>query len=202
MAEGKYTELGKILKIYADRIVEGLRANLDKDRPHGAKGIMSNSNASHSLWQSIQPDVKLYGSKYDMKIYADKYWQIVDQGIRGNKSSAYAPKSKFQYKNKLPPIEPIIKWTSQKALNIGAMNPIKKGAISSLKNKKIKKGLKQLDEASRRRSFAYAIAKKIQTDGVRPTNFYSDFINPAFKEELKADIIKATRQDIIIQIKG
>ena len=141
-----------------------------------AKGILNakGKNASGDLGSSLGYFIKVYPSgAIDMSFVAEGYAKFVDKGVKGSKSSAKAPKSPYKYTTKQPPAGVIDKWVVRKGI---------KGARDE-KGRFIK-----------RKSLVYAMARSIKLYGVKPTNFFTDAFNVAYRD-LPQEFIKAYAND-------
>lgn len=175
MAEGQLITLGSVLEKKKNDVIAALRKNLEQD----------DSIASRNLIQSINGEIKIFGNKYIWELKIDDYWKNVEYGRRAGKDP--------------PPIGAIEKWITDKRIPIN-INPFTKSAISSLKNKTLRKGVRQKTIMAQRRSMAFAIAQNISKRGIAPTHFFSKVINQSFKDRLRADIAKALKKDYTIEI--
>ncbi len=156
----------KVLDTFGKKVVQTARGILN------AKG----KNASGDLSSSLGYFLKVYDSgAVDMSFVAEGYAQFVDKGVKGSKSSAKAPKSPYAFK------------TSSKIANIGAIDKwvVRKG----LKGARDEKG-----KFIPRKSLVFGIATNIKLYGIKPSNFFTDAFNVAYKE-LPKDFIKAYAKD-------
>lgn len=139
-----------------------------------AKSILSSKSVSGNLADSLGYQLKVYDSgALELQFLGAGYARIVDEGVRGSKSSAKAPKSPFKYTNKQPPSNVIDKWVVRKGLSAAR------------------------DEQGRfipRKSLVFAIARNIKLFGIEPTNFFSDALNEEIKN-LPKDIATAYAKD-------
>ena len=139
-----------------------------------AKSILSSKSVSGNLADSLGYQLKVYDSgALELQFLGAGYARIVDEGVRGSKSSAKAPKSPFKYTNKQPPSNVIDKWVVRKGLSAAR------------------------DEQGRfipRKSLVFAIARNIKLFGIEPTNFFSDALNEEIKN-LPKDIARAYAKD-------
>lgn len=103
------------------------------------------------------------------------YWNFIDQGVKGSKSSPYRRQSEspFAFRDKMPPLSAILPWVERKRIQIRD----KKGRYSTY------------------RSTAYVISRSIYFKGIAPTHFITDtgeFISNKYGE----GIAKAMLEDI------
>ena len=158
------SNVDKVLDTFGRKVVQTARGILN------AKG----KNASGDLGSSLGYFIKVYPSgAIDMSFVAEGYAKYVDKGVKGSKSSAKAPNSPYKYTNKQPPSGVIDKWVVRKGLE-GARD--EKGRFI------------------KRKSLVYAIARSIKLYGVKPTNFFTDAFNVAYKD-LPKEFIKAYAND-------
>ena len=176
MAIGKFTGVGEVMERYSKMIMDALKANLEKN----------DSIASSSLWESIQMPVTIYARGYVAELKMEDYWKYVEYGREPG--------------GKMPPLEPIIKWTSQKGLDIGRLSERRARKIRSLKTRRIKKTYKSISLLSLRKQLAFLIARKIAKKGIEPTHFFSEVVNDVLIAKIKADVTRAAGKEIPLQI--
>ena len=158
------SNVDKVLDTFGKKVVQTARGILN------AKG----KNASGDLGSSLGYFIKVYPSgAIDMAFVAEGYAKFVDKGVKGSKSSAKAPNSPYKYSNKQPPSNVIDKWAVRKGIQ-GVRD--KKGRFIP------------------RKSLVYSIARNIKLYGVKPSNFFTDAFNVAYRD-LPKDFIKAYAQD-------
>jgi hypothetical protein len=158
------SNVDKVLDTFGKKVVQTARGILN------AKG----KNSSGNLGSSLGYFLKVYPSgAVDMSFVAEGYAKFVDKGVKGSKSSAKAPNSPYKYSNKQPPSNVIDKWAVRKGIQ-GVRD--KKGRFIP------------------RKSLIYSIARNIKLYGVKPSNFFTDAFNVAYKD-LPKDFIKAYAQD-------
>lgn len=158
------SNVDKVLDTFGKKVVRTARGILN------AKG----KNASGDLGSSLGYFIKVYPSgAIDMSFVAEGYAKFVDKGVKGSKSSAKAPNSPYKYTTKQPPSGVIDKWVVRKGIQ-GARD--EKGRFI------------------KRKSLVYAMARSIKLYGVKPTNFFTDAFNVAYRD-LPQEFIKAYAND-------
>ena len=158
------SNVDKVLDTFGRKVVQTARGILN------AKG----KNASGDLGSSLGYFIKVYPSgAIDMSFVAEGYAKFVDKGVKGSKSSAKAPNSPYKYTTKQPPSGVIDKWAVRKGIQ-GVRD--KKGRFIP------------------RKSLVFSIARNIKLYGVKPSNFFTDAFNVAYRD-LPKDFIKAYAQD-------
>ena len=155
----------KVLNAFGKKVVDTARGILN------AKG----KNASGDLGSSLGYHLKVYESgAVDMSFVAEGYAKFVDKGVKGSKSSAKAPKSPYKFTSKQPPSNVIDKWVVRKGLQ-GARDD--KGRFIP------------------RKSMVFLIARNIKLYGVKPSNFFTDAFNVAYRD-LPQKFINAYAKDV------
>lgn len=142
-----------------------------------ARGILNatGKNTSGNLGNSLGYVIKVYPSgSIEIDFVAEGYAKIVDKGIKGSKSSAKAPKSPYQFKKRNLPKGVLDKWA------------IRKG-MKSIRDKK--------GRFIKRKSLMFLMGRSIALYGIKPSNFFSDAFNEAFKH-LPQQIIKSYANDV------
>lgn len=156
---------------YKALIIDALRKNL----------IAKDKDQPGKLIQSINVDIQIQGSKISFELSMEDYWKFVDEG---RKAGA-----------KMPPQKPILDFIKVRGLK---GNPKE---IPKVKNKTIRKGLKQISKEKALKQVAFLIARGIKKHGIKPTHFYSDVINDELKQNLQRDLTIALKRDIELNIK-
>lgn len=85
---------------------------------------------------------------------------------------------------KMPPVDSIVRWITQKGINVGPLG---------------KKNKPSRDK--KRRNLAFLIARKIQKKGIKPRPFQSKVITKQFLSKFQADLSKAAKTLIEVEIK-
>jgi hypothetical protein len=106
----------------------------------------------------------------DINILGPAYLAFMDKGVNGTGLSTYD--TPYQYKDKKPPIQPIIDWVNARGL---------------------------ADTTEKAKSIAYAIQNKIFHEGLPPRNVYSNEI-PALATALAQHITGFTAKNILDKI--
>ena len=165
--------LSDLLEDFGNEIIKALQNNLD------SKGI----NASSNLRQSIDFTVKILGDNYRFQLSLEDYYKWVDKG----RKTGRMPPDKFSglkgwisHKGIKPPMEYNVKVKTKKGIVV--------------KRRRFK------DIIQANKSLSFLIRRKIGMKGTKATNFYSDVINAGSLNKLKADISKALKRDVIIEI--
>ena len=138
----------------------------------------SGISASNQLSQSIQVvPIDLNENTLTIGIEMNGYWKYVDLGVKGAKSSAKAPNSPFQYRNKMPPPRAIQEWIAFKGIP-----------------------LQGDDKQAANRSLSFLIAKRIRDFGTKETRFFSDSLTEDKINVLVDDIAVAIGKQIGVSL--
>lgn len=127
------------------------------------------------LASSIKFETKVSEGFTELVVYAADYAQFVDQGVKGRKSSARAPKSPFKFRKKFPAeamLESMQEWIRTKAISTG-------------------------DEDLRNVAFAMSMA--ILRDGIKPSNFIENALKKA-QEEINKKVEQMAIQKTEIEV--
>ena len=93
----------------------------------------------------------------------------------------------------------LVDWIKRRGLEV-KISQRKQLRAAKVKNKKIKKAVKQRNFEDAVKSLAYAIAKKIHKDGYKGNQFFSEVINDGRLEKLEKDLLEVTQNEVIIEI--
>jgi hypothetical protein len=164
-----------VLVKWIERVIELAKKNLEA----------ANANAGGTLSASIAPeDIELSAKQIVVAIMANPYWKYVDQGVRGKSSSAKAPRSPFQYKDKIPPPQAIADWIANKGI------PVVPTYSRKLKRMRTKQEQGLVDG----RSIAFGIRER----GTRATNFMSNALSPEMIDVLVNTIAETLGKSISV----
>jgi len=167
-----------VLVKWIERVIELAKKNLEA----------ANANAGGTLSASIAPeDIELSAKQIVVAIMANPYWKYVDQGVRGKSSSAKAPRSPFQYKDKIPPPQAIADWIANKGI------PVVPTYSRKLKRMRTKQEKGLVDG----RSIAFGIRER----GTRATNFMSNALSPEMIDVLVNTIAETLGKSISVATK-
>lgn len=183
MAKSQFEKTVDTFEVFTKKIITDLQDNLDK----------RNVNASGNLRASIQFPVKFVGQDFIASLILPDYYKFVDKGVKGSKSSALAPQSPFNFKNKSLPYDKN-KRTFPALNNFGT--PFGWIQTRGIQPRNMKGPIER-----QVRSLAFLIARKIKERGISPTNFYSDIININKVKELNEKLTKALGEDVKIFLK-
>jgi len=148
----------------------------------------ANANAGGTLSASIAPeDIELSAKQIVVAIMANPYWKYVDQGVRGKSSSAKAPRSPFQYRDKFPPAQAMADWIANK----------EKVVVPTYSRELKRMRTKQEQGLVDGRSVAYWVFQR----GTRATNFMSNALSPEMIDVLVNTIAETLGKSISVATK-
>lgn len=156
---------------YKSEIIEALRNNL----------IEKDKDQPGNLIQSIDVTIEEEGTKLTFELQMEDYWKYVDEG---RKPGA-----------KMPPQKAMLDF-----IKVRGIRP-KPKKIVGIKNKTVKKALKQVSRDKQLKSVAFAIGRSIKKHGIKPAHFFSEVVTPELIERLKADLAQALKKDVEVDIK-
>jgi hypothetical protein len=167
-----------VLVKWIERVIELAKKNLEA----------ANANAGGTLSASIVPeDIELSAKQIVVAIMANPYWKYVDQGVRGKTSSLKAPRSPFQYKDKIPPPQAIADWIANKGIPV----------VPTYSRKLERMRTKQEQGLVLGRTMAFAIRER----GVRGTKFMSNALSPEMIDVLVNTIAETLGKSISVATK-
>lgn len=127
-------------------------------------------NSSRALYESIEYDYTVSPNSFSASITALDYGEYQDKGVSGKKKKYNTP---YSYKDKMPPASAFDKWIVRKG--IAPRND--KGQFQT------------------RKGIAFAIARGVFMNGIKPSRFLSDPFEKGFKR-LPDEIIEAYGLDV------
>lgn len=127
-------------------------------------------NSTKALYDSIEYDYTVSPNSFSASITALDYGEYQDKGVSGKKKKYNTP---YSYKDKMPPAKAFDKWIVRKG--IAPRND--KGQFQT------------------RKGIAFAIARGVFINGIKPSRFLSDPFEKGFKR-LPDEIIEAYGLDV------
>lgn len=127
-------------------------------------------NSSRALYDSLDYDFKVSENSFQASIKGLDYGEFQDKGVSGKKKKYNTP---YSYKDKMPPPKAFDKWI------------VRKG-IAPRNNK---------GQFQTRKGIAFAIARHVFINGIKPSRFMSEPFEKGFKR-LPDDIIEAFGLDV------
>jgi hypothetical protein len=160
------SELQAELNKFRDYVISQAKANLTR----GGK------NVSKGLYNSIKGNVKASPNSFQMTFSMDEYGIFQDKGVKGANPSLVkngeqkAPNSPYKFKNKKPPMKPLMEWAKRK--NIRFRNEdgtYRKGGYMTI---------------------GFWLQKRIFAQGIRPSLFFTKPFEKAYKK-LPDELVEA-----------
>jgi hypothetical protein len=138
-----------------------------------AQKNLSSKGKSGNLSKTLSYHLKLHKSgALDMDFLSAGYGTFVDKGVSGTERKYNTP---YAYKTKQPPADKLIPWITRKG---------------------IQGRDKKTGRFITRKSLSFAIAKSIKRYGIKPTNFFTNAFEEAFKD-LPDDFTRRYGEDVI-----
>ena len=165
-----FQNIEDVLNKYAKYVVQQAKTNLSKD----GKG-------SGALYESVKYTLEDESDLFLLNFLMQDYGIYVDEGVKGANPSLIkggvqkAPRSKFSYKRKMPPMQILADWAKSK--NIRFRNA--KGQYAKGSNK----------------SMGFALQKSIFAQGLKPNYFFSKPFKKGLKT-LSPDLARSFALDI------
>lgn len=158
-------ELQLELEKFRDFVIQQARSNLTRN----------GKNVSKSLYNSLKGNVKAMPNSFSMSFDMSLYGQFQDKGVKGSNPSLVkngrqkAPNSPYSFKNKKPPMQPLMQWAKKKNLRFrNEDGTYAKGNYKTL---------------------GFWLQKRIFAQGIRPSLFFTRPFELAFKK-LPDDLIE------------
>lgn len=160
------------------RYLESFGKNVVKE----SQNLLRKQKGSTSLGESIRYTVRKEEGGYSTKFYMDDYGQFLDKGVSGNKIK-----------------QSYINYDGKKISSPGKGYTTQHPPTGILEKWIKRKGLKGRDKKSGRfitnKSFAFAIAKSIQKNGIKSLSFFQKPFGLRF-QQLEKDFLKILILDI------
>jgi hypothetical protein len=147
-----------ILDEFGKTLVDDVRKSLNEKQAAKAARKGSSFNPNSRLAASIKYSVEYGNGGISMTFYMDKSYYWIDVGRKPGNVSQEGQES-------------IMRWIKRKGLT-PKLSDLRKKKIKGLKSKRVKKVFKQASIESKIKSFAFAIARKIQKKGYEGNLFW------------------------------
>jgi hypothetical protein len=155
----------------------------------------NNSIASGNIENNLAFEVTQFGKTYTLTMGypkntpASKYWDFVNQGVKGTKNIKADGKTPYAFKSNkkaipISVVEGFLKYSKKKAVQI----------------KKYTKLGVELKAAEGTKSLKYAIARKIHRDGLTSTRYFDNARDSVFGNEFQKVMNAALGFDVEIKI--
>jgi hypothetical protein len=155
----------------------------------------NNSIASGNIENNLAFEVTQYGKTYTLSMGypkntpASKYWDFVNQGVKGTKNIKADGKTPYAFKS------------NKKAIPISVVEKfLKYGKKKATAVKKYTKLGVELKAAEGTKSLKYAIARKIHRDGLRSTRYFDKARDSVFGKDFQMVMNAALGFDVEIKI--
>jgi len=158
------------------------------------------------LIQSVDVKIGIDGSSVSFKLFMEDYWKFVDEGVQGEKGGIT---SQYKFKHDGKPanmgamldfikVRGIAQYKEKDGTIIYDINAETKNSkqIKTLKNKTVRKAVKQVNITKRRLTLAYLLGMRMKRWGIKPTYFFSDVINDELHFAIKKDLEIALKKEI------
>jgi len=159
------------LEKFSKGVIKQSRSNLTRQK----------KNVDKDLYKSLKYDLEINPNSFSLKFYMNEYGSYQDEGVKGANPSLVkngkqkAPRSKFAFKSKQPPIKPIQDWVKKRGLRFrDDKGRFAKGSTKSL---------------------AFLISRSIYAQGIKPSRFFSRAFETQFKN-LPSEVVKAYALDL------
>ena len=169
--------ISKELNRFAKNVITKARSNLTRQ----------DKNVSKELYDSLGYNVKVMPNSIFLEFVMNEYGIFQDKGVKGADPSLVkngvqkAPLGKFTFKNKMPPLKPILDWVKFRKIRLrDEKGKFKKGSYKTV---------------------AHIIQKRIYAQGIKPSLFFTKPYLKAFNN-LPEDLVKAYGLDVTTFIKN
>jgi len=155
-------ETKEALNKFAKYVIQQSRSNLTRN----------NKNYTKSLYDSLKSDINVSANSFSLSFIMDEYGVFQDKGVSGTEQKYNTP---FSYKQKMPPIKPIVDWAKFRNIRLrNAKGQFAKGNYNTI---------------------GYLIARSIYKKGIKPSLFFTKPFEKAFNN-LPDELVKAYALDL------
>lgn len=151
----RLAEVKKELEKFKNAVIKESRNNLKSMR----------KDTFGKLSKSLKGNVKVSKNSFEFDFSMEEYGMYQDKGVSGTKKKYNTP---YKYTNKMPPPSALDKWI------------VKKGLAPKDKNGKFTG--RTVNSVGFRKSIQFLIAKKIYTQGIKPSLFFTKPFEKYYKK--------------------
>lgn len=126
------------------------------------------------------------------------YWKFADKGVDGTEVKHSSP---YKFKKKNIDQKAAIAFIKSRHFKI-ELSTKAKANIKSLKNKTVRKSIKQISYDKALKGLAFVVGRSISKKGIKPAHFMDKIITPSRIDELKKMLAPVIRNQFIIDIKN
>ena len=177
----------QILENYKQIIIDAIAESLNKNDKVVKGGLV----------QSISINIRSFATNMVMEISMADYWKFVDKGVDGYERRVGSP-YKYNKSGKPIPKEAILKHIANRGITPRSSNLKKERKIKSLKNKTVKKALKQKSKQDTLNSMAWAMGVNLKKHGIKPTNFVDEAFDNNILDNMSKELSTALGREILI----
>lgn len=109
---GELIGIEKVLSDFGNEMQQGLQNELSKKGKYGRSQV-----DSANLYQSIKFNAEIFGTLFTFQLSLADYYDYVNKGVKGTKSSKRAPNSPYRFGSKMPNPEGLKDWSYRRRLN-------------------------------------------------------------------------------------
>ena len=191
MASELENKIIEVLTIWGEDLVNDAKQIIDASIKADGGGQTS------SLSGSVNYKVLNQGGKITFQLTMNDYWKFQDKGVDGTKVSQG---SEYKFKKKYINLGAALKFVKARHLKF-ELSVNTKAQLKGLKNKTVKKGIKQLAVESKQKSMMFAIARSVAEKGIKPLKFMDKIITQERMNKLKQMLAPVIKQQFILEIK-
>lgn len=137
---------------------------------------------------------------YSFTLTMNDYWDFVNKGVKGSKSSSKAPGSPYKFKGDNLKRGVMMKFVIKRHLKFSLTDGNKK-RTKGLKNTQVRKAFKQRSIQKQRESMAFVIGRSVAQKGIEPHPFFDKVFNQERLNQLTEQLKPVIKQEIIFDIK-
>lgn len=186
----------------AGSFIERVKSNLNRLGKNDTGGLEDDISQGELLEDRYGYELDL---GYEKGSPSAKYWDFVNQGVRGVKNQSIQSEYTFETIYPGPRMVGAIQSWLERG-NAGALTEnlssknMQSSRISNLQRKRVRV-MEAVSEADRLRSLAYAVATSIKKKGLKQTRYFDDAIEDTFGSKFFENLSKAVGADIKVYIK-
>jgi ribosomal protein S26 len=170
----------KAIEMFAQKLSEDLQSELQVAMSRKSKtGFDGNTRLGASIRISyLENDGDIFG----FELYLNDYYKWVNEGRKAGKGISREGQEK------------LVKWIKSR----GIVPKVK--AIKTIKNKQLRKGVKQITTDKLIKKMVFAISKKIKEKGYEATHFFDNVLYDGRIERFRKYLLEQYKIDLQLEI--
>lgn len=176
----------EVIEDYRQKFIDALHKSITENKVLSGGG----------LFQSVTAQVRVYGQMVSLEISMEDYWKFLEQGVNGTSAKVG---SEFSFKKKNIKQSAMLQFMKNRGIK-AELTAKKTTQIKGLKNKTVRKSVKQVSMETARKNLAFVLGRHIAKYGTKPTHFASEVMEGDLAEQFQRSLTESVGRQIRVEI--